>query len=349
MRAFYSDEQMAHDPQQFMRLGRISTPTDLPERSQALLDALAALSIPVAAPEEYGTAPLEAVHAPHYLAFLESAYQRWQALPAAGIEVLPNLSPYHSGRVEDDARPPCPSTSPVAQAGYYLGDLSSPIGPHTYRSVLRSAHSAVAAADAVLAGDSASYGLCRPSGHHVRSDRAAGFCYINNAAVAAQRLRSVFGRVAVLDVDAHHGDGTQQIFYRRADVMTVSLHADPDKYYPFYTGYADETGHAEGLGHNLNLPMAHGATDDLLLACLDRGIAAIQGYEPGALVLSLGFDAHINDPIGVLRISTECFHAIGARIRSLGLPTVVIQEGGYAIGDIGACLTAFMRGFSGRI
>jgi acetoin utilization deacetylase AcuC-like enzyme len=317
----------------------------VPERSEALLGALAALAIPVEPPRDYGTGPLEKVHPPHYLAYLASAYERWKVLPGAGIEVLPNVSPYLNGRVEDDARAPCPSDSPVAQAGYYLGDLSCPIGPHTWRSILRSAHSAVAAADAVLAGGGASYALCRPSGHHVRSDRASGFCYLNNAAIAVERLRSRFARVAVLDVDAHHGDGTQTIFYRRADVMTVSLHVDPANYYPFYTGYADETGHGAGRGYNLNLPLAPGAADEDLLARLEEGLAAIRSYRPDALVMSLGFDTHAEDPIGALRIGTECYGAIGARVRALALPTAVIQEGGYAVNVIGACLTAFMREF----
>lgn len=348
MRAFFDPEQMRHDPRQFMRVGRICAPSDVPQRAEALLAALTDLKIPVEAPQDVGTGALEKVHPPHYLAYLASAYDRWKALPGAGIEVLPNVSPFLNGRVEDDARAPCPSDSPVAQAGYYLGDLSCPIGPHTWRSILRSAHSAVAAADAVLAGEGASYALCRPSGHHVRSDRAAGFCYLNNAAIAVERLRARFARVAVLDVDAHHGDGTQHTFYRRADVLTVSLHVDPAHYYPFYTGYADERGHGAGLGYNLNLPLAPGASDRDLLARLDEGLAAIQSYRPDALVMSLGFDTHGEDPIGALHISTGCFGEIGAKVRTLGLPTAVIQEGGYAVDAIGACLRAFMREFLRR-
>jgi acetoin utilization deacetylase AcuC-like enzyme len=348
MRAFFDPEQMRHDPQQFMRVGRICAPSDVPERSEALLGALTAQKIPVEAPRDYGIEPLAKVHAPHYLEYLSTAYDRWMTVPGAGIEVLPNVAPYLSGRIEDDIRPPCPSDSPVAQAGYYLGDLSCPIGPHTWHSIVRSAHCAVAAADAVLAGEGASYALCRPSGHHVRGDRASGFCYLNNAAIAVERLRSRFDRVAVLDVDAHHGDGTQTIFYRRADVLTVSLHVDPANYYPFYTGYAGERGHGSGLGYNLNLPLAPGAGDRDLLARLDEGIEAVSAHRPQALVLSLGFDTHGEDPIGALHTSTACFGEIGAKVRDLSLPTAVIQEGGYGVHVIGACLSAFMRGFLRR-
>jgi len=331
-----------------MREGRICAPADVKERTQALLGVLDEAGIPVAEPEDYGLSPLEDVHARHYLDYLATAYEQWQTLSAPGIEVLPSHSPYLSGRVESLCRPPCPSVSPVARAGYYLGDLSSPIGPHTYASALRSAHCAVAAADAVMSGERAAYALCRPSGHHVRHDRANGFCYVNNAAVAVQRLRRGFERVAVMDVDVHHGDGTQQIFYRRADVMTVSMHADPRAYYPFYTGYADEAGYGEGEGFNLNLPLPHGAGDDVFLDALATGLARIGRYDPGALVLSLGFDAHVRDPLGVLKISTACFGAVGERVAHCGLPVVVIQEGGYAIDHIGPCLAAFLSGLMAR-
>jgi len=348
MRAFFSVEQLDHDPKQFMREGRICDPADVKERTQALLDALDAWGIPVVAPDDYGLGPVLDVHAAHYLDYLATAYQRWQTLSSPGIEVLPSHAPYLSGRVESLGRPPCPSTSPVAQAGYYLGDLSSPIGPHTYRSALRSAHCAVAAADEVVAGAAWAYALCRPSGHHVRYDRANGFCYINNAAVAVQRLRGRYERVAVMDVDVHHGDGTQQIFYRRADVMTVSMHADPVAYYPFYTGYANETGYGDGQGFNLNLPLPHGSGDPLFLETLDIGLDRICGYGANALVLSLGFDAHVRDPLGVLKVGTACFEQLGRRVAQCELPVVVVQEGGYAIDHIGPCLAAFLSGLPAR-
>ena len=348
MKAFFSEEQLLHTPQQFMRLGRISAPTDLPARAESLQSALAARGISVQAPADYGRKPLQDIHSPDYLDYLETAYARWQALRSAAVdpgpEVLPNLSPYYNGRVELAGRGPCPSPSIVAQTGYYLSDLSCPIGPQTWRSALRSTHSAVAAADHVASTGGMAYALCRPSGHHAHRDRAGGFCYLNSSAAAASRLLQTWSKVAVLDVDAHHGDGTQNIFYQRADVMTLSLHADPAGYYPFYTGYAHERGYGPGEGCNLNLPLAHGSGNDAFLRALDTALAALAGYAPQALVLALGFDTYKDDPISVLKLDIDAYRDIGARVASLGLPTVIVQEGGYMVEAIGPALDAFLQG-----
>jgi acetoin utilization deacetylase AcuC-like enzyme len=230
----------------------------------------------------------------------------------------------------------------IPQTGWYLGDLSVSMGPRTWESIRASANTAVAAADSVAATRQAAYALCRPSGHHARADRASGFCFLNNTAIAAQRLRSTFERVAILDVDAHHGDGTQQIFYSRPDVLTISVHADPTNYYPFFTGYPNERGIGAGEGVNLNLPLAHGAGGEAMLAVIDRGVESIRAFKADALVIALGFDAHVDDPIGVLRLKSDDFGGIGARVRELGLPTLIVQEGGYAIDAIGDCLAAFL-------
>ncbi len=344
MRAFFHPDQQLHVPQQFMRTGRISNPADLPSRTEALLAALERRRIKVERPKDYGTAPALTVHTNDYLEFLAGAYGVWTKLPNAGPEVLPNCFPYWNARVELPHRPPCPSPHPIAQAGYYLGDLAVPIGEYTYTSSLAATHTAAAAADAVMAGEGAAYALCRPSGHHARADRASGFCYLNNGAVAAQRLRSKFERVAILDIDAHHGDGTQAIFYQRGDVFTISIHADPAAYYPFFTGYEHERGHGQGEGANLNIPLAPGTGDAELMAALKRAGEAIVRFGAEALVLSLGFDNHAEDPIGVLKVTTAGFQPVGKFIRGLGLPTVVVQEGGYQISVIGDCLDRFFAG-----
>jgi acetoin utilization deacetylase AcuC-like enzyme len=342
MRAFYHPAQAAHDPLQYMRHGRIITPKDLPERTTRFLQALDVLGITTVAPTVDDQTARLAVHTEGFVRYLATAWERWQALPDHGPEVWPNTFPYWSGRPEDRARPDCPSGHIIAETGWYLGDLSVSIGPETWASVRASSNTAVAAADAVAADRGIAYALCRPSGHHARADRASGFCFLNNTAIAAERLRSTFDRVAILDVDAHHGDGTQQIFYSRPDVLTVSIHADPANYYPFYTGYPEERGHGAGNGSNLNLPLAHGSAADAMFAAVDRATGVIEAFGADVLVVALGFDAHARDPIGVLKLESDDFAGIASRVRGLGLPTLVVQEGGYAIDAIGDCLAAFL-------
>ncbi|MCC6915323.1 MAG: histone deacetylase family protein [Rhodospirillaceae bacterium] len=344
MRAFFHADQQLHNPLQFMRAGRIANPTDLPARTDALLKALGENKIDVETPPDFGLEPLLKVHSRDYLSFLETAFEKWQAVPNAGPEVLPNTFPYWNATPGVSSRGECRPQSIIARTGYYLGDLAVPVGPKTWQSCLTSAHSAVAAADAVLGGDVMSYALCRPSGHHARSDRASGFCYLNNSAIAAERLRTRFHRVAVLDVDAHHGDGTQAIFYGRSDVMTLSIHADPSTYYPFFTGYDDERGIGDGVGANLNIPLQPGMGDDEFAAAMKIAAPAIRNFRADALVLALGFDGHANDPIGVLRISDKGFRMVGEAVKAFKIPTVVVQEGGYAIADIGSCLNEFLAG-----
>lgn len=348
MRAFYHPDQSLHDPKQYMRFGSVVAPKDLPERTARLLGALAKHGIEPELPATHGTAPVLAIHDAGFVKFLETAWARWQELPAErGPEVWPSTFPYWSGRPDEDVRPPCRPTGFIGQLGWYLGDMSVPIGEHCWQSTLLSAETAVTAADAILAGDRSVYSLCRPSGHHARADRSSGFCYLNNTAIAAQRLRSKFKKVAILDVDAHHGDGTQQIFYRRNDVLTISVHADPTNYYPFFTGYEDERGNGPGEGFNLNLPLAHGAGGAEMAAAVDKAGQAIRDFGADVVIVALGYDAHKDDPIGVLKLDDADFGTIASKVKAFGLPTLVVQEGGYAIEAIGDCLDAFLGGFKG--
>ena len=348
MKAFFAEEQLLHDPQHFMRLGRLMPSQDVAARVHALQGALASRGIPVHEPEDYGRAPLETLHRGDYLDYLETAYDLWRKLEMPGvepgIEVLPNISPYQ-GVAPGVERPPCPASSLAGRTGYYVVDLATPIGPHSWRSGMRSAHSALAAADAVLGGDRVSYALSRPSGHHARRDCAAGSCFFANSGLAAQRLRGKYDRVATLDIDVHHGDGTQQIFYARSDVLTVSVHGDPDGSYPFFTGYAHERGAGEGEGFNLNLPLPIKSGDEAFLNAIRAGVAAIREFGAGALVVPLGFDAYKNDPLTSLTVELDAFREAGTLIGSLGLPTVLVQEGGYAVEALETALGNFLDGF----
>ena len=199
--------------------------------------------------------------------------------------------------------------------------------------------------DGGAAGEDSVYALCRQPGHHAFRDVAGGFCFLNNSAIAAAHLRLRHERVAILDVDVHHGNGTQGIFYDRPDVLTVSIHADPASYYPYVWGYAHERGEGAGLGTNLNIPLPLGTGDEGFLAALDVAAKSIRAFAPGALVVALGLDASEHDPLAGLAVTTEGFHRIGAAIARLGLPTVLVQEGGYLSDILGTNLTAVLAGF----
>jgi len=228
-----------------------------------------------------------------------------------------------------------------------MADAAVPVADHSWESSCWSAWSAIHAAKLVLNGDSSAYALCRPPGHHAFHDLAGGFCYLNNSAIGAQVLRRNHDRVAILDVDLHHGNGTQSIFYSRDDVLTVSLHADPLRFYPFFWGYANEHGEGEGDGFNLNLPLPRGSGDVDFLAGLTIALGRIRDFSPGALVISLGLDGFEGDPFGGLNISTAGFRKIGAAITgALELPTLIVQEGGYLCKELGDNLTNFLWGFS---
>ncbi|MCL4142227.1 UNVERIFIED_CONTAM: hypothetical protein GTU68_001363 [Idotea baltica] len=222
--------------------------------------------------------------------------------------------------------------------------MSCPIGEHTWESARWSANCAVSAAEAVLAGARSAYAMCRPPGHHCFTDLAGGFCYLNNSAIAAQYLRKTHDRVAIIDVDLHHGNGTQGIFYEREDVFTLSIHADPARFYPFFWGHSHEIGEGAGQGYNLNIPLPRGTGDDGFMKGLANGLEHVKAFAPNAVVIALGLDAFEGDPFGGLSVSTGGFEKIGAILKGLGLPTVIVQEGGYICDELGANLHAFLEG-----
>jgi acetoin utilization deacetylase AcuC-like enzyme len=341
MKAFYADEQKRHDPKAFLSSGAPRPNPEQPERVERLLAGAKAAGLTIARPKNFGLGPIAAVHTPEYLDFLARIYERWQRIEGASAEVIPNIHPI----ARDGAYP----ASAVGQAGYHMADTACPISAETFDSACWSAWSAVGAADAVLAGEPSTYALCRPPGHHAFTDVAGGFCFLNNSAIAAQRLRSSAARVAILDVDLHHGNGTQGIFYARADVLTVSLHADPARFYPFFWGHADERGEGAGLGANLNLPLPRKSGDDRFLEALETGLRRIRSFAPEALVVALGLDAFEGDPFGGLSVTTPGFARIAERIASLRLPTVIVQEGGYLTDALGDNLASFLTGYGGKV
>ena len=338
MLAVYSDDNMLHAPEHYVSRGIFVPARESPERATELLGALRDGGHDVIAPKDHGLAPIEAVHDAGYLAFLQSAFERWQqnGAPSGPMAVAQCYAMRHMGTLP---------TSFDGQLGYYLSGNSVPIGKETWRSIRSAAHCAVEAADAVAGGAREAYALCRPPGHHAYADLAGGFCYVNNAAVAAERLRGHVARVSVLDVDVHHGNGTQGIFWSRGDVQFVSIHADPNGAYPWYAGYASERGEGDGRGATLNLPLPLGSGDGPFLEALRNALAAVREHRPDAVVLSLGLDPFEDDPSDLMRVTTEGFAAIGGLVGGLDLPTVIIQEGGYAITALRRNLGSFLSGF----
>jgi len=337
MKAIYHPAQRAHDPKHFLSSGAPRPNPEQPARVDALLGALGKLGVGVAEPADHGLGPIAAIHTAEYLQFLRSIYPRWQRIPDASPEVIPNIHP--------DRRTASYPRSAVGQAGYHQADTACPISAETWDSAYWSAQTAVSATDLVLGGASSAYALCRPPGHHAFTDLAGGFCFLNNTAIAAERALRAGRRPAILDVDLHHGNGTQGIFYARGDVLTVSIHADPRRYYPFFWGHAHERGEGPGLGANLNLPIPRGTGDDGFLDALVPALERIRCFGVDFLVVALGLDAFEGDPFGGLAVTTPGFARIARAIAGLALPSVIVQEGGYLCPELGDNLRSFFGGF----
>ncbi|MDP6343414.1 MAG: histone deacetylase family protein [Alphaproteobacteria bacterium] len=338
MKVIHSEAHQAHDPECFITAGRLDRSPECPERAHRLHAAVSGAGYAIAPPREHGMAAIEAVHPADYLDFLRHGLADWRRLPNAGESIIPNVHPgrHMVGRPE----------SIVGRAGRFMADTACPIAAGTWEASLASAQVALTAADDLLAGAPSAYALCRPPGHHAFADMAGGFCYLNNVAIAARYLSAQFDHLAILDVDVHHGNGTQGIFYQDASVLFCSLHGDPSVFYPYYAGYGDETGAGAGEGRNLNLPLPRGTADAAYLEALATALTAIRQFGPDCLLLSLGLDAQENDPLGILSISTDGFARIAEAIAGLGLPTLLVQEGGYLCPELGDNLLAFLDGFS---
>ncbi len=336
MKAVLDERQRVHDPKMFMANGNRLPNPEQPARIEVLRAGAEAAGCRFEAPTDHGLGPIAALHSPEYLVFLETIHTRWSRIEGASDEVIPNIHP--------DRRTASYPRSATGQAGFHQADTSCPISAGTWEAAYWSAQTALSGADAVMAGERAVYALSRPPGHHAFGDLAGGFCFLNNSGIAAEAFLRAGLRPAILDVDVHHGNGTQGIFYNRRDVLTVSIHADPIRFYPFFWGHAEERGAGEGLGYNLNLPLPRGTDDAGYLEALDTALTRIRAFGPDVIVVALGLDAHENDPFKGFRVTTAGFARIAAKIASLGLPMLIVQEGGYLQPDLGANLTSFLSG-----
>jgi acetoin utilization deacetylase AcuC-like enzyme len=334
MRRFFSPRQLAHAPAMELHNGAFTSYAEVPARAEAILRAIGGAEEPA----DHGLGPIAAVHSADYLAFLQDAPRLWREAERPG-DAIPYVFPVVGRR-------PLRLARVDALMGRYGFDATTPITPDTWDAACWNAQTALAATHVALGGERTAFALCRPPGHHAGADYCGGYCHLNVAAIAAQAARDVgMARVAVLDIDYHHGNGTQDIFWTRGDVFYASVHADPATDYPFYWGHADERGEGAGEGATLNLPLPQGTMIDAFRRAQGTALDAIAAFAPGLLVVSLGADTWEGDPISGFRLRTPDYALLARDIAACGWPTVIVMEGGYAVDALGANVASFLGGF----
>jgi acetoin utilization deacetylase AcuC-like enzyme len=337
----YTTDHLLRHPRTELSGGELVTPHESPERAQFVLDRVREQRLgEVIAPARFGATPLLRVHDALYLEFLERAWSDWMAEGNRG-EAIPDCWP---ARRMTQKRP----NSITGKLGYYAMAGETSISAGTWEAACAAADTALTGAAQLKSGTQAAFALCRPPGHHAAYDLFGGYCFLNNAAIAAQFLRDGGAqRVAILDVDFHHGNGTQDIFYDRADVLFVSLHAHPADAFPYFSGYEDEIGSGAGVGFNYNLPMPAGTEFNVWQDALRIALERIVEFRADALIVSLGVDTFIEDPISSFRLRSEDFLTYGRMIGGCSLPTLFVLEGGYAVREIGVNVVNVLMGFDG--
>lgn len=335
----YSDDHRLQHGKAELHGNKLVPCFEKPERADMVLDRIRQRKLGcVIAPEGFGLAPFQRVHSAEYIAFLQNAWADWLAAGGDG-----------------DALPPCTPMPDMSRRvprsiwgriSYYSFDASAPLTGGTWAAAKASANVALTGQNLITGGEKSAFALCRPPGHHASTSYYGGYCFLNNAAIAAQAFRDAgASRVAILDVDYHHGNGTQSIFYDRDDVFFLSLHGDPEEDYPFFLGHADETGRGRGEGYNANYPLPHGTGAETWFDVLDQAIRRIKAYKPDALVVSLGVDTYEGDPISHFKLKSDDFLTMGRRLAQPGLPTLFVMEGGYAVEDLGINAVNVLEGF----
>jgi acetoin utilization deacetylase AcuC-like enzyme len=342
MITFFSPNHALHAPEYEFYRGQRMPCFEKPVRADYVRERLLARCHALHAPGVDSMPVLQQIHTVRYLNFLQTAWAQWLAIDAANATQQPFPSVWPTRTLRSDAEP----DNFIAKLGLYSMDNGTPLVAGTWAAAKAGADAAASAAQAIVQGAPAAFCATRPPGHHAGSDFMGGYCFINNAAVAAQALRNAgCGRVAILDVDYHHGNGTQSIFYDRDDVLFASIHGSPLTEFPFYLGHADETGEGAGEGFNLNLPLPAGSSVQAWFDALEIACQRVVRHEPQALVVSLGLDTFAGDPISQFALQSDDFTRLGARIAKLGTPCVFILEGGYAAAELGTNAVNVLDGF----
>ena len=345
MISFFSPNHALHAPEfEFFRGQRVPC-FESPIRAQFVLEALTQRGHDVQAPTVDSADIIAQIHTHRYVNFLETAWDQWLALDPANALSQPFPSVWPIRTLRDDVVP----DNFIAKLGLYSMDNGTPLVAGTWAAVKAGADMAASAAALITYGERAVFCASRPPGHHAGADFMGGYCFLNNAAIAAQGLiERGLKRVAILDVDYHHGNGTQSIFYDRSDVLFASIHSDPRVEYPFYLGHADEIGDGAGRGFNMNLPLPHGTKTGDWFAALEAAVGKVRQHGAEALVVSLGLDTFGGDPLSKFSLQSPDFYRLGERIAQIGLPTIFILEGGYAAKELGTNAVNVLDGFENR-
>lgn len=340
MITIYSEEHQLQNAAAELTDGKLVAPFENPRRVGSILAAVQASGLgEVLPPQPFGIAPVLKVHDADFVTFLQIAWQQW-VIEHGAWDALPLNWPTRTMRHDR-----IPDTI-EGKLSYYSFDAGTPIIEGTWKAAFAAAQVALTGQQLLQQGERVVFALCRPPGHHAARDLYGGYCFLNNAAIAAQALRDAgFSRITVLDVDYHHGNGTQAIFYDRADVQFISLHAHPRQAYPYFSGYEDETGTGAGVGYNFNYPLPVGTTWTNFAPTLAEALQTMQKYRAEALVISLGVDTYEQDPISHFRLKTKDYWHMGEMIAQAQLPTLIVLEGGYAIDAIGTNVVNFLQGF----
>jgi acetoin utilization deacetylase AcuC-like enzyme len=339
MKTVYSDEHRHQDGKAELIDGKLLPCFEMPRRADMILARVNQVKLgEVVEPRDFGLDPVKRVHKPNFVEFLRGAWDLWVKHHGA-YDALPlNWAARGMRAIEPEAID--------GKLSYYSFDAGTPITAGTWRAITASANVALTGQAMVSAGENVAFSLCRPPGHHAGSDFYGGYCFFNNAAVAAQAfVDGGASRVAVLDVDYHHGNGTQEIFYERDDVLTISIHADPKQEYPYFLGHADETGAGRGQGFHMNLPLRWGSAWDKYQAALETAMKRLTDYGPEAVVVSLGVDTFEHDPISKFKLRHEDYLRIGQAIAKAAKPTLFVMEGGYAVEALGVIAVNVLTGY----